>query len=211
MKKPFNKRLKSILLLFAMVFSLPAYAGRLDKAFERLMIHDYFRAKGYFEKELKKNPTPAAFGLSIIYSRNNNPFFHIDSARKYLLMADSSFIQLSEKHKIRLQKWKIDSDSITSLKSFICSLAFRKAETSASVDSLNHFLSQFDFCEEHQQALALRNKIAFDQARKENTTAAYQSFLEVYPEASEREEAKSLYEQRLFEEFTASHSLASYE
>ena len=31
-------------------------AGRLDKAFEALDVHDYFKAKDLFEKSLKSDP-----------------------------------------------------------------------------------------------------------------------------------------------------------
>ena len=58
-------------------------AGRLDKAFEALDVHDYFKAKDLFEKSIKSDPMLANYGLSIIYSRSNNPFYQLDSAFPY--------------------------------------------------------------------------------------------------------------------------------
>ena len=40
------------------------------------IVHADFKAKSIFYKALKKQPSAAAYGLSVIYSRNNNHYMH---------------------------------------------------------------------------------------------------------------------------------------
>ena len=60
-------------LLIIFCFTKNVKAGGLDKGFEALNIHDYFKAKQLFYKSLKKDSAAASYGLSVIYGRNNNP------------------------------------------------------------------------------------------------------------------------------------------
>jgi hypothetical protein len=83
--------MKFRLTLFTLlIYCTILQADALEKGFERLRIYDFFQAKSNFEKALKKRTAGAAFGLSIIYSSNNNPFYDLDSARAYILLSDSS-------------------------------------------------------------------------------------------------------------------------
>ena len=76
----------------------------LEKGYESLAEYDYFQAKEKFEKSLKKNTSPAAFGLSQIYGRNDNPFANLDSAYHYSLLAVESFLQLDEEKRIAYRR-----------------------------------------------------------------------------------------------------------
>ena len=77
---------KSI-LIFIISNLLIVSCNVLEKGYESLAEYDYFQAKQKFEKSLKKNTSPAAFGLSQIYGRNDNPFSNLDSAYHYSLLA----------------------------------------------------------------------------------------------------------------------------
>jgi hypothetical protein len=74
--------LRSFLLVFFLVSSATLFATTIDKGFRNLDRFDYFQAKKYFVKSLKKYKSPAAFGLATIYYRQDNPFHNIDSAYK---------------------------------------------------------------------------------------------------------------------------------
>jgi TPR repeat protein len=54
------------------------------------VIFDYFQAKKLFQKSLKKDTSPAAYGLAQIYFRKDNPFHSLDSAYKYIGIAKST-------------------------------------------------------------------------------------------------------------------------
>src|SRR5690554_4450406 len=89
---------KSLFLLCNIIlfFSIELFAGRIDRAFEALEVYNYFKAKDLFYKSLKKDLVPASYGLSIIYGRNDNPFYNLDSAYKYIVIADTNFNNLDD-------------------------------------------------------------------------------------------------------------------
>jgi hypothetical protein len=86
-------------LFILLILCQNAYADKLEKGFERLKAFDYFAAKEYFEKTLDDEPAAAAFGLSSIFSFEKNPFYNVDSARKYILISDSTFKLVKDKTK----------------------------------------------------------------------------------------------------------------
>ena len=94
----------SILLFLSVLLNVNhVEASPIKRGNEALMIHDYFKAKKLFKKGLKYNVSPASFGLATIYSRNNNPFFSLDSAYRYIKLADSSWMESKERKK---EKWQ---------------------------------------------------------------------------------------------------------
>ena len=78
------------------MFHANAQSQNLSKGYEALKILDYFKAKQIFEKHTKKHPAGSSYGLSIIYSSNNNPFYNLDSALTYIKKSDSTFITLNQ-------------------------------------------------------------------------------------------------------------------
>ena len=69
-------------LILASAAIVPKPSSKLVKAFAALEIHNYFAAKDLFYKAMKKDTLASGYGLSIIYARNNNPFYNLDSAFK---------------------------------------------------------------------------------------------------------------------------------
>jgi hypothetical protein len=202
------KRIFFILFLF--LSAHVARADKLEKAFERLKIYDYFLAKKYFEQSLKNKTAGAAYGLSVIYSRNDNPFYHLDSARVYILLSDSSFQKNTDKQKIYYSELGVTDSSIQNLKASICTKAFTAVARDTSIDVLNKYISDFSFCSEVSQATELRNAAAFKLARALNTSEAYNRFISEFPGSKETREAEHRYEERIFLEKTADKSLISY-
>lgn len=203
-----NRRL---LLLLITLLPFSVLAGKLEKGFQRLYRYDYFQAKEYFEASLKKQTAGAAYGLSMIFSLNNNPFYNLDSARQYILLCDSAFHQLTEKEKTYYQTWDINSPNILSQKELICDKAFQEVSAAASVEKFNVYMRDFHFCTKAKAALELRNTVAFREAKSKNTSAAYKYFMDTYPDAKEVHEAANRYEDCVYEETTANKTISSYE
>ena len=74
-------------------------AGKIERAFYAMEEFNYFKAKGLFEKSYKRNPSPASFGLATIFYRTDNPFHSLDSAYRYILIAEKEYGQLKDKKK----------------------------------------------------------------------------------------------------------------
>ena len=197
---------KYLLLLFILLTNC-FVAANLTKGFEALSIHDYFKAKKIFEQGLKKQTPPSAYGLSIIYSLNNNPFYNLDSALFYINKSVETFEILTLKQKTKLLKLKVDSIAIYHQILVVDEKCFNKAKEINTIESYTYFINQNCFAAQVEKAITTRNQLAYTIAEKENSSKSYLYFLETYPEASEQKIAKANYEKRLFEEYTEINTL----
>lgn len=202
---------RGILFICLILSNQFAIAGKLEKGFERLAMYDYFGAKEYFEKTLDDETPAAAFGLSKIYSTEKNPFYSPDSARRYILIADSTFKTLKDRKKRYYAEFGVTDSSISNLSEFICDDAYTRAQNENSVERYNHFLRNFTSCALYSDATALRNTAAFNEARSRNSSVAYKEFMALYPRSEQYGQAMSKYEERIFDENTSDHSIEAYE
>lgn len=203
-------------LIFILSFLLicsgfqPCRGDALEKGFEKLRIFDYFSAKASFEKAFKARPAGAAYGLCLIYSKNNNPFYQLDSARYYILFADSSFKRTTEKQQLAYKELGITAESILSQKDTLCSKAFNECIGISSIEGFEKFAKYFTFCSQKDSAITLRNKVAFNEVQIRNSSVHYKKYIDNYPNSTYVSEAKLLYEERLYEEITIKGDMDSY-
>ncbi len=182
------------------IISLKLNAGKLSRAYEALEIYDYFKAKKLFYQSLKKKKSGAALGLSIIFARNDNPFHHLDSARKYILIADSSFQKLETKERLRLRDLGVTDSLIRNWSDSISSNAFKKAARHMTISTLDEFLVKYPNSLDYGRAVHLRDSIAFSNKKQFNTSEAYKSFMKEYPNSIYYLEANNRYQECLFKE-----------
>jgi hypothetical protein len=193
-----------------LVISLDTKAGGLEKAFDALKIHDYFRAKSTFYKALKKDSAAAAYGLSVIYSRNNNPFYNLDSALLYAKTAVETYSKgTSEKQKIRYKVLAVDSVTVLDQRVAVDATCFLHAENQNTIDGYTYFLLKNKGAKETKQASLNRNLLAFTIAKEINTSQAYQQFMTAYPQAHQLDEVVARYQKTLFKEYTIDGTLES--
>jgi len=202
---------KSVLLVLALFIFNSVSADKLEDGFERLKIFDYFKAKEYFEKSLEKKPTGAAYGLSKIFSTDNNPFYNLDSARKYILISGFSFKADKPKAIKYYSEFGINESAINQLSTYICEKYFIYVQKIDSVLLYDHFILDFGSCSESENVIELRNAAAFRDATKINTSEIYKMYAKTYPDAKDFVRANELYQQRLFEEQTVDNTISSYE
>lgn len=183
---------------------------RLNKAFEALRIFDYFKAKELFYKSLKRDSVPAAFGLSLIYSRNDNPFTDIDSAHKYIRIAERNLPLLEENDRLEYAKLGVGDSSIAAQGLTIDTLAFLRAERLNDVASWNDFIDGIDPETLKDTAIMRRNELAFTLAENSDRAEDYLLFMTTYPEASQFTKAKERYEFLLFKENTVEGDAGSF-
>jgi hypothetical protein len=203
--------MRALVLILILFFSFEiTFADPLEKGFERLKVFDFFQAKMNFEKALKNKTAGASYGLSLIYASDKNPFYNLDSARHYILFADSAFRLSTAKQITAYQQLDITAANIAFQKNLICSKAFSVAEKDSSVETFNWFLKYFGFCEMEEEAVRLRNKAAFKNARLKHTAQAYQEFITLYPQAEEISEARTLLDESIYNEITIQKNVLGY-
>ncbi len=190
--------------------TLEVDGSALDKGFEALRIHDYFKAKSAFNKSLKKHPAAAAYGLSVIYSRNNNPFYDLDSALHYAkISTDAFWKETSEKQKIKIKEYNVDTNSVCKQRDVVDEKCFDFSKKINTIKSYNHFITNNTGALQIEQAIINRNELAYNAAKKSNTSSVYKLFIDTYPKAEQVNEAKARYDKQLFKEYTLDRTLAS--
>lgn len=199
-----------LLTLCLFLLSAGAHAGRVSKGFEALQIKDYFKAKKLLSKGMKYNPEASAFGLSIIYSRNDNPFYDRDSAYRYVVIADTSWLHAKDRKK---EKWAIygwTRSGIDSMLQVVSDQFFREARRIHSVAGYTEFMAAHPWSRHVEAALASRDSLAFFQAMELNTSAAYREFMSTYPSSVYKGMAEENFYNSQFYEQTDLGSLDSY-
>ena len=198
----------SIVLLLSPLVEVRGAA--LSKGFEALEVHDYFKAKAIFYKAIKKQPAAAAYGLSVIYSRNNNPFYNLDSALHYAKISTASFWKLtSEKQKVKYKVYKVDTVSVCGQRDLVDEKCFTYSKEKNTIKAYNYFIESNTGAIQVEQAELNRNELAYVDAKTKNTSYFYKRFIEKYPNAVQIPEAKARYDKQLFKEYTADGSLES--
>lgn len=188
-----------------------SFGGKIDKGFEKLAIYDYFAAKKYFTKSLKKKTSPAAFGLATIYSRNDNPFYSLDSAYKYVNQANDFYPELKEAFVIKYAVYGYSKSAIDSLKQLISTGFFKKIVEMNVVSEYQRFIEMHPFANEFKTAVFKRDSLAFSIAKSSNNSRAFQSFSESYPTSEFAVEANDYLMKAQYAETTTPGTLSSYE
>jgi hypothetical protein len=198
-----------ILLLFLFPFTFCAQLNR--DAYAALFIHDYFKAKKLFHKSLnRKSNSSAAFGLAVIYARNNNPFFEQDSAIKY---ASTAFNLLNtDKAGEVFGTFKINQQII---RDFIDTLGRKKLNAILPLNQkepLNHFLKVYSLCNNQllDAALNKRDELVFREVKQLHESKQTQAFIETHPYSPLLKEAAILKDRQVYEEITASKDASAY-
>lgn len=186
-------------------------AGKIQKGYDALKVYNYFKAKEIFEKSIKKQPLPAAYGLSIIYSRSDNPFTNIDSANRYILLCLREFESAGLKERTGLLAYQISQASIDSLNEIITRKAFELYKSKNDIASWNKFIREYPlplFC---FRAIDLRDSLVYTDVRQKNTNAAYKEFIKNYPFSKYLIEATDQFDLTLYTESTPRKTIKEYE
>ncbi len=193
------------IVLIATLLSLSFAPGKrkLDKAFEALAIYDYFKAKHLFEKTIDKEPVASAYGLGKIFYEERNHFFQLDSSEKYLNYAINYFKIIDEKERLKLTRWNVDSLQLALAKNDLAKKIFSRYLDRKNQSSVESFLDRFPDFTNKEEAIDLRNNLAFAKAKNDGSLFALRSFMDNYPSAKEVSKAQELYDRIQFEQNTS--------
>lgn len=185
-------------------------AGRLEKAFKALEVHDYFKARELFRKEAGKHPSACWYGLSVISGRANNPFYDLDSAYQYILRADLAFTEAPDRERVRIGALGVSHTSILAQREHVLERAWEMVRGQNTVIAYRSYLQRYPSGPRAMEARNIMHHLAFSAARERNTAASYREFIEAYPEAREAFEARSRLQDAVYEEATVRRDMASY-
>jgi len=186
------------------------HAGKIKRAYEALSVYNYFKAKELFERKWEKNKVAASYGLSMIYGRNDNPFYNLDSAHMNIALAASNFSALEEKDKLKIKAFGVDSNSIESWKDTIDFKSFRRTIIINTIDEFERYMLSYFDSDYRERAEQLRDSLVYQSAIGKGTSTAFISFIENFPNSYLKAEAFSRYQDCLFKELTAKDDLTLY-
>lgn len=193
-----------------MVFTT-VFGGKLERGFEALEIYNYFEAKELFEKSMKKRTAGAAYGLSLIYANDKNPFHNREEAYVFILKSDSAYQVADEKEREKLLELNIDSLAILTQKKVVSTLFYQVAKSKHTVESYQEFIDQNPWADEYKEAIRKRNQLAFERVKELDTYQAYDYFMKNYPDALEIEEAQQRYDKLFYQAKTKTNTIGAYQ
>ena len=190
-------------MFILLLFSYKVHSNKIETGFKALKIYDYFKAKELFYKEAKKTQNCyAAYGLAVIYNRNNNPFFNLDSASKYINVSYNCFKLKQLKHVF--SGFIIDSISILNLCDSIALSAFKVVRKSNSINAFNDFLNKNYLASQYliKEAVYMRDELEFNKTLLINKSDSTNEFILCHPQSNFLSEALLLMDRQIFDEQT---------
>ncbi|MBA3662791.1 MAG: WG repeat-containing protein [Bacteroidetes bacterium] len=175
----------------------------VKKGFEALSMYDYFLAKKQFYKALKKQAdAPAAYGLAAIFSRNDNPFYNLDSAAKYASLGYVAFLKKPIKQNIG--GFSIDSVSTLALCDTVGFRQWNKIKKSGTVETYNAFLMANYNANPllREQAVYLRDELEYNACILKNRSDSTREFIHTHPQSAFLQEALLLFQRQVYNEET---------
>lgn len=196
-------------LFFFFLFKLNA--SKIESGFKALSIYDYFKAKKLFSSNFNSKHDPySSYGLALIYSRNDNPFFNLDSASKYAALSYNFFFVKREKKEFF--QFKIDSASILNLVDSVAAKDFLKLKKEVSKEKCDSFLKQNYLANQNllSEVIYLRDEQDYNEILGYNDSRQTKEFVITHPQSSFVQEALLLIDRQIFDESTKDNSDASY-
>ena len=186
-------------------------ASDLDKAYASLKEYDYFKAKKIFYRQLKKHPAEAASGLATIYYRQDNPFYNLDSAYKYVQMGLYAYVRkATDEKKQILLKYRFSDTTLRILEFNICTQAFKAFSAAISIKSAELYLQKYFTSPFTTQVLCMRDSIAYAEIQQNTHSASIKRYIQTYPESCKLQDALELLEYTTYTEITADEKEESY-
>ncbi len=201
-----------MLLLFCLPCLLYAQMSKpLRQGFEALGSYDYFKAKRLFTAVYSKRPNaPAAFGLSVIFSRTDNPFSQPDSACKYAQLAQWHFQK--NKQTCQASTFTIDSLTIGKQVAACVKTSYSLAIGSENTERLDQFLELVPLANANlrRETIYKRDELEFNQTVTVNRSEITVQFLKTHPQSSFYGEALQLLQRQIYEEICATKNAEAY-
>lgn len=201
-----------LVAIFAMLSAQEVSAcNPVKKGMKALQVYNYFEAKSIFEKSLKKRVSISSFGLSTIYSRNDNPFYDLDSAYRYVLLAQENFTEIDIKKREKYNElYSFNIDTIVKLRQQIGDqrLAFIKGSTRQ--EDYDTYIFQHPWANKKDSIKDIRDSLAFEKTKQINTSDAYAIYTKNYPNSKFKAESIQLFNLSQFAEQTKSGTIAEY-
>jgi hypothetical protein len=176
-------------------------ANGVKKGFEALRIYDYFKARRIFQLDLKKEINPfSSYGLAVIHSRHDNPFYNLDSASKYIRLSYHTYE--CGTRPLQVAGFFIDSLNILSLADSIARMKFAIIKNDQLIETWDNFLETNYLCNSKttKEAVNIRDELEFTNVINANQSMVTRNFMITHPASSYFKEAAILKDRQIYNE-----------
>lgn len=198
------KNLKIFFFIFIPISGHLWAQKNTQKGLEALSAQNFGLALNFFYKDLNKDSLSASFGLSNYYL--NNYCFNADSAYLYINSCLASWDQANSKNKIAIQqRLPISDSSIFLLLQHLADKEFYFAKQKENIADLQQVILRYgrEFEKIEQEAILIRDSIAFKDAANANTSQSFYNFISKYPASRQFVLAQDRYQKLLYSEQTS--------
>ncbi|MBO3698977.1 WG repeat-containing protein [Roseivirga sp. E12] len=159
----------------------------------------------------KDTLNPAAYYLyARLFTDTAFDRYDVDTAYLYTNQAFDQLQFVTEPKDIEdLQELSVDSVSLERLKDKVDSLKFIDIKAIHTIEAYNWFMQSHNDANQIEEAIRLRNHIAFQKSEAINTWQGYQQYMGEYPVSEDFAEAEKRYKRLIYEERTADGSYQS--
>lgn len=201
-------------LFFAIVLCSPfAFAEKTKQAMRAYEKGDFEKVEDILLKSMEEDSlNPATeYVWALLYSNQNYPKYHLDTAHYYIEFACEHIKVQNEDHLDELDDADLYEYDLKNKKIAIDSMAFAVASDRNDIESYEHFIRLYRNAAEFDQAVVIRNQLVFFEVEAIHTWEAYADFIDKYPNATQVEKAQIQYDKLVFEDKTSSGKIADLE
>ncbi|MFM8832872.1 MAG: hypothetical protein ACKOEV_04460, partial [Cytophagales bacterium] len=184
-----------------LVFHFGVQSQSIRQIEKRMQSGNWSGAKSLLQKAMLRDSSNVELNwlLTEWYYNKANPSHQIDSAYRYFGQSVRFYNVLNSKSKERLNRQGIDESVFQNVKTKIDSLAFDLAKQLNTINSYNHFITNYAKAPQQASAIELRDEVAFLDALKQNTYQSYFTYIQNYPNSHRLSDARARYEKLLYE------------
>ena len=165
-------------ILFTVLFS--AKSQSVYKSYSKLVKKDLYSAQKGFDKKIKRYPAQSAFGLSLCYTEPS--YLNIDSSMKYLLIAEDTWADVSEKSLSKLASYGIVKKSLERQKEILGDLFYERCILVNEPQCFDLLLHTQPWNKNLSRIIHKRDSLFYINAQINATTEDIQALLNKYPQ-----------------------------
>lgn len=190
---------------------LSSQFNKTEKAFYSLSVYNYFDAKEKFHRLWNKHRNPyAAYGLSVIYGRSDNPFYHPDSAIRFANRAFLSFYKFQDK---KIHGFEISKSSVLNQINHLSLTRWSVLKKNGmTLSELNEFILRHYLCSPFiiEEAFSERTRLISEHCKNIGHPDTTAFFMLIYPDLQTTRILDDMYQKQLYYHLTADKSAKAY-
>jgi hypothetical protein len=200
-----------IILFISLGLPLLSQNKKIEKAFQSLSVYNYFDAREKFQQLWIKKQNPyAAYGLSVIYGRSDNPFHQPDSAIQF---ANRAFLRSHLFRDKKIHGFEISKSSVWNQINHLSLQRWNALKKNGmTLAGLNEFIHRHYLCSPLilEEAFIERMRLISEHCKNIGHPDSTAFYMILYPDEKNTKILNEIYQTQLYDYFTSEKTLSVY-